>query len=182
MTRRLLLVLACSATLGVAPVLAAGAQAPSPEFQKLDVSIGHWMFQGTQAATASRPAQAFTWDEQCDWSSNHLFLECTFSNDWGGRRGKVESIVVDTYNTTDKSYWHYELYSIGQTGKNPFACKMDINGNVWTEYAREAIPGKQNGEQIIYTWESPSRVTVEIKTSKDGKTWTTVDKAEGVKR
>lgn len=180
--RHLLIALACAATLGSAPLLASGAQEPSPEFQKLDVSIGHWVFHGTQAASATRPAHPFTWDEQCGWSPNHLFLECTFSNDWGGGRGKVESIVIDTYNTTDKAYWHYELYSIGQTGKNPFACKMDINGNVWTEYARDVVPGKQNGERIIYTWAAPNHVKVEIQTSKDGQNWTTVDEAEGVKQ
>ena len=179
MKRSLLLALVCSAAFGVAPLLAAG-QASSPERQKLDISVGHWVFHGKAAATAKTPAQAFTWDEQCDWSANHLYLQCTFSNDWGGH--KVESLVVDTYNTVDHGYWHYELYSIGESGKDPFVSRMDIRRNVWVEYGRKAVPGKRTGERIVYNWAPPDRVSVKIETSKDGTHWTTVDQAEGVKQ
>jgi hypothetical protein len=179
MTRGLLLTLVCGALVCGAPPAAAG-QTPSAELQKLDVSVGHWVFHGTSAATAKRPARPFTWDEQCGWSPNHLYLECTFSNDWGGGH-KVESLVVETYNTTDHGYWHYEFFSTGESGKDPFVSRMDVAGNVWTEYGREAIPGKQTGERIIYTWTPPDRVTVTIETSKNGTHWIVVDRAEGVK-
>lgn len=180
MTRRLLLLLACSAAFGVAPILAAGGQAPSPELQKLDISVGHWVFHGSTVNTTTGRSSSFTWDEHCAWSPNHLFLQCTFSNNWAGRQ--VESLVVDTYNSVDKSYWHYEMYASGQRGANPFVSRMDIDGNVWTEHGRDAVPGKTRGERIVYTWESATHVNVVIETSEDGVHWTTVDKAEGVKQ
>jgi hypothetical protein len=179
MNRRFWLSLICTAALGAAPVLAAGGQ-PSPELQKLDISVGHWVFHGTTVNVTSGKSSPFTWDEHCGWSPNHLFLECTFSNNWAGRA--VESLVVDTYNSADKSYWHYELYATGQRGNNPFVSRMDINGNVWTEHGADPVPGKKRGERIVYTWESATRVSVVIQTSTDGVTWTTVDQAVGVRQ
>jgi hypothetical protein len=178
-TRALLCSLASIAALSVAPGRAT-AQTLSPELQKLDVSIGRWVFHGTQQPARGGAPQPFTWNEDCQWSPNRLFLECTFSNDWNGR--KVESLVVDAYNAVDHSYWHYELYATGQKGNSPFVARMDVTGDTWTEYGRDAIPGKQTGERIIYTWTSPGHVTVVIETSKDGETWTTVDRAEGVRQ
>jgi hypothetical protein len=180
MIRRLWLSIACSAACVVAPVLAAGGQAPSPELQKLDISTGHWVFHGTTVNAASGKSTSFTWDEHCGWSPNHLFLQCTFSNDWNGR--KVESLVVDTYNSADKSYWHYEMYATGERGNNPFVSRMDIDGNVWTEHGADAVPGKTRGERIVYTWDGATHVRVVIQTSPDGVTWTTVDQADGVKQ
>lgn len=178
MKRSLLLVLVCAAIAGVAPLRAAGVTPPA-ELQQLNVSVGHWVFHGTSAATATRPAQPFTWDAHCDWSPNHWYLECAFSNTYVGR--KVESLVVNTYNTTDRTFWHYEFFSVGQSGKTPFVTRMDVKNNVWTEYGREAIPGKQTGQRIIYTWMPPNRVDMKIETSKDGTSWTTVNHAQGVK-
>jgi hypothetical protein len=180
MHRRLFFTLACCAALGAAPLLAAGAQAPSAELQKLDISTGRWVFHGEAINATTGASTPFTWNEDCGWSPNHLFLECTFSNNWNGRA--VESLVVDSYNSVDKSYWHYEMYATGQRGSNPFVSRMDIAGNVWTEHGRDVVPGKQTGERIVYTWQSPTRVHVEIQTSKDGTTWTTVDRADGVKQ
>ena len=180
MTRGLWLSLICSAACAAVPAPAAGAQSSSPELQKLDISVGRWVFHGESLNSRSGKPAPFTWNEDCAWSPNHLFLECTFSNNWNGRA--VESLVVDTYNTVDKSYWHYEFFATGQKGNNPFVSRMDIADNVWTEHGADAVPGKKNGERIVYTWESNSRVKVEIQTSKDGVTWTTVDRAEGVKQ
>ncbi len=178
MKRSLLLFTLCATVLGTMPALAAGVP-PPPQLQKLGVSLGHWVFHGTSAATAQHPAQPFTWDAQCDWSPNHWYLECQFSNTYV--RGKVESLVVNTYNTTDKTFWHYEFFAVGQSGKTPFVTKMDVTDDTWTEYGREAIPGKQTGQRIIYHWTSPTHVDMKIETSKDGKVWTTVNHAEGVK-
>lgn len=151
----------------------------SPELQKLDVSVGRWVFHGT-SKTKSGKTQPFTWNENCEWSPNHLYLECTFSNVWAGRA--VESLVVDTYNTADKSYWHYELYAGGEKGDHPFVSRMDVNGNTWIEYGQQAVPGKKTGERIVYHWDPPKRVSVAIETSKDGVHWTAVDQGEGVKQ
>lgn len=167
-------------SLGVAPAIAGVPQAESPELQKLDVSLGHWIFHGETLNARSGQSTPFMWDEHCQWSPNHLFLECTFSNNWNGKA--VESLVVDTYNTVDKSYWHYEEYAIGSRGSNPFVSRMDVTGNQWIEHGADAVPGQKNGQRIVYTWESDSHVKVEIQTSPDGTTWTTVNRAEGVKQ
>lgn len=162
-----------------APILVA-AQSASPELQKLDVSVGRWVFHGKTLNAKSGKPGSFTWNEDCRWSPNHLYLECTFSNVWAGRA--VESLVVDTYNTADHSYWHYELYASGEKGNNPFVSRMEINGNTWIEHGRDVIPGKQAGERIVYNWNPPNRVHVAIETSEDGVHWTATDEGDGVKQ
>lgn len=181
MTKRIsLLVLACVFAFALCPALQAQSQSLSPQLQKLDVSAGRWTFHGKELKTKSGKPDSFTWNEDCRWSPNHLYLECTFSNVWAGR--PIESLVVDTYNTRDNSYWHYELYATGEHGSNPFVSRMDINGNTWIEYGQPAVPGKKPGERIVYHWNPPNRVSVAIQTSKDGTNWTTVDQGEGDKQ
>ncbi len=157
------------------------AQQPlSPSLAKLDVSAGRWVFHGKTLGTASNKPGSWTWNEDCRWSPNNLFLECTFSNVWSGKA--VESLVVDTYNEVDHGYWHYELYASGEHGKDPFVSPMEIHGNTWIEYGEKAIPGKRTGTRIVYQWEPPNRVNVAIEVSKDGSHWTTVDQGEGLKQ
>lgn len=182
MKRSLLLFLACTAAFvfGFTPTQGAGDQPVSPELQRLDVSAGRWVFHGKELKMKSGKPGSFTWNEDCAWSSNHLYLECTFSNVWSGKA--IESLVVDTYNTADHNYWHYELYATGEKGDKPFVSRMEIKGNTWIEYGQEAVPGKKTGERIVYRWDPPSRVSVAIETSKDGVRWTAVDQGEGVKQ
>ena len=156
-----------------------GSAAESPELQKLDVSLGKWVFHGTTKERSGKTG-SFTWNEDCAWSQNHLFLECTFSNVWSGK--PVESLVVDTYNTADKSYWHYEFYASGEKGDKPFVSRMEVNGDTWIEHGRDVIPGKQSGERIVYNWGPPGHVKVAIETSKDGTHWDPVDQGEGVRQ
>jgi hypothetical protein len=179
MKRSLLASLVCVAAFAFAPMMA-GGQSLSPELQKLDVSVGRWVFHGKELKTTSGKPGSFTWNEDCRWSTNHLYLECTFSNVWSGKA--IESLVVDTYNTADHSYWHYELYASGEHGDKPFVSRMEIKGNTWIEYGQEAIPGKKTGERIVYEWDPPSRVSVAIETSEDGVHWTPVDQGNGVKQ
>lgn len=124
----------------------------SPALHNLNVSVGRWVFHGTAKTKSGKPG-SWTWNEDCRWSPNHLYLECTFSNVWSGK--PVESLVVDTYNSADHSYWHYELYASGEKGDKPFVSRMDVNGNTWIEHGREAVPGKQSGERIVYYWTRP---------------------------
>lgn len=174
----LVLSLFCSAVFATAPIVACG-QTLSPEQQKLGVSVGRWVFHGTTKTKSGKPAP-FTWNENCRWSPNHLYLECTFSNVWAGR--KVESLVVDTYNSADHGYWHYELYAGGEKGDKPFVSRMDINGDTWIEHGQDPVPGKRPGERIVYKWDPPNRVNVAIQTSRDGLNWETVDQGEGLKK
>lgn len=149
------------------------AQSTSPELQKLDISTGHWIFHGTTLKTRSGKPASWTWNEDCRWSPNHLYLQCTFSNVWAGK--PVESLVVDTYNTTDHRYWHYEFYSGGAPGDKPFVAPMDISGNTWVEHGSK-------GMRIVYVWDSAKHVRVTIESSKDGANWTVIDRGEGVKQ
>jgi hypothetical protein len=167
------------AAVAFAPTLASG-QTVSPELQKLDISAGRWVFHGKTLKTTSGKPGSWTWNEDCGWSANHLYLQCTFSNVWSGKA--VESLVVDTYNTRDSSYWHYELYASGEPGDHPFVSRMEIKGNTWIEYGRQAVPGKTVGERIVYQWDPPSRVRVAIETSRDGVNWEAVDQGEGEKQ
>ena len=183
MKGRLLLLAICSAAIALAgafaPVLEAGGPPLSPEVQKLDISVGRWVFHGTTKTKSGKPG-AWTWNEDFHWSPNLFYLECTFINVLSGK--PVESLVVDTYNSADKSYWHYELYASGEHGDKPFVSRMDINGNTWIEYGRKAVPGKKAGERIVYQWQPPGRVKVAIETSKDGAHWAAVDQGEGIKQ
>lgn len=157
----------------------AGGAWASADLQKLDVSLGKWVFHGTTKDRSGKTG-TFTWNEDCQWSPNHLFLECTFSNVWSGK--PVESLVVDTYNSTDKNYWHYEFYASGEKGNDPFVSRMEVNGDTWIEHGRDAVPGKTTGERIVYNWGPPGHVKVAIETSKDGTHWEAVDQGEGVRQ
>ncbi|HEY3858278.1 MAG TPA: hypothetical protein VGM47_01550 [Gammaproteobacteria bacterium] len=83
-----------AATLVVTPAFAADFPALAPQLKALDVQSGHWVYHGT-TSFGGKPG-TFTWDEHCSWSSNKLFLNCSFDNDWSG--DKVQSEVVDTWN------------------------------------------------------------------------------------
>jgi len=159
---------------------AADNQPLSPELQKLNIFVGHWEFHGKTLATPFGKAGAWTWNEDCRWSDDRVFLLCSFANVWSGKT--VKSLVVDTYNRKDHAYWHYELFADGQTGSRPFISKMTIAGNTWTEYGQDEDHGKKISERIVYRYTSSTEVDVEIQVSRDGTHWITVDRGEGVKQ
>lgn len=179
MKRILLLLTLVGASAGPA-AFAAGARAPTSELRKLDVSVGRWIFHGRSLNTAYSKAGTWTWHENCRWSANRLFLECSFDNVWSGKR--VRSLVVDTYNSTDKTFWHYEFFAAGASGKRPFVSRMTIDGDTWVEYSSGQHAGKPVRERIVYRFAPPARVTVSIELSRDGKRWTTIDRGKGVKQ
>lgn len=165
--------------LAAALTLPLGAQQPlPPALQKLDISTGHWVFHGTSRNLRTGKTGNWTWNEHCRWSTNREFLECSFSNVWSGK--PIESLVVDTYNPKDHSYWHYEIFT--SNSEHPFISKMAIAGNVWTEYGPPSAGGGPPHERILYVWSSPARVSVKIESSRDGTRWTTVDQGTGVKQ
>ncbi len=174
------LLLILGVTLASVPALAAGNPPLSPELQKLNISVGRWVFHGKALNARTGKSSPFTWNEDCTWSPNQLYLECTFSNNWAGK--PIESLVVDTYNTEDHSYWHYEMYASGERGDRPFVSRMEIQGNTWIEHGQEAVPSKkQRGERVVYKWASPTEVSVAIQSSSDGVHWRTLDQGEGKK-
>lgn len=159
---------------------AAGTHPRSPELKKLDIATGRWVFHGKSLTTPYSKAGEWTWHENCRWSSDRIYLVCTFDNTWSGQA--LKSLVVDTYNTHDKSYWHYEMFSAGASGKHPFSSRMTIRGNTWIEFGEDKDNGKKIKERIVYTYASPTRVDVKIQMSKDGSHWTTLDKGGGIKQ
>ena len=122
--KRIGLLLALVGVLTGAPAVAAPEL--SPQLSKLGVSTGKWVFHGKSLKSQYGRAGSWTWHEDCRWSSNRLFLECTFDNTWSGKT--VRSLVVDTYNTEDKSYWHYEFFAEGAGGDDPFVPRMTVHG------------------------------------------------------
>ena len=170
-----------SALLLSAPVFATGFAPIAPQLKALDVQAGHWIYHGTTAPDekGGKPG-TFTWDEHCSWSSNQLFLTCSFDNDWSGH--KVQSLVVDSWNTQDKAYWHYEMFAVGGGGAKPFASKMIIRGNTWTETGEVVEHGKKSYDRISYVYTSPTEVTVKIEVSPDQTHWKTTLKGTGVKQ
>ncbi len=149
------------------PALAADFLPLAPELKALDVQSGHWVYHGTTAFGGK--AGTFSWDEHCSWSSNKLFLNCSFDNDWSG--DKIQSEVVDTWNAQDKSYWHYEFFAVGGTGANPFSSKMTIAGDTWTEVGEDDDKGKKTYDRIMYKYSSATQVSVSIEVSTDQVHW-----------
>ena len=174
---RIALVAAAFAAL---PAYAADFVPPAPELKALDVQAGHWVYHGTTTDSATGKTGSFSWDEHCSWSSDKLFLNCSFDNDWSG--DKVQSEVVDTWNAKDQTYWHYEFFAVGSGGDKPFASKMTIQGNTWTELGEDDDGGKKSYDRISYVYTSPTRVKVKIEVSPDQKTWKTVLDGSGSKQ
>lgn len=164
-----------------APALAGGFPSRAPELNALDVQAGHWIYHGTTTPDkAGGKAGTFTWDEHCGWSADQLFLTCSFDNDWSGH--KVQSLVVDTWNARDKSYWHYEMFAVGSGGAKPFASRMRINGNTWTETGEDDAHGKKSYDRISYVYTSPTAVTVKIEVSQDKQHWKTILAGRGARQ
>jgi len=169
----------CS-TLLVLPAFAADFPALAPQLKALDAQSGHWVYHGTTTDSATGKTGSFTWDEYCGWSADKLFLMCSFDNDWSG--DKVQSLVVDTWNAKDQAYWHYEFFAVGAGGEKPFASKMTIQGNTWTELGEDDDGGKKNYDRISYVYTSATQVRVKIEISPDQKQWKTVLDGTGVKQ
>ena len=173
--RASLIVLAASIA---SPALAADFPPLAPQFKALDVQAGHWIYHGTTSFGGK--AGTFTWDEHCVWSSNKLFLNCSFDNDWSGE--KVQSEVVDSWNAKDQAYWHYEFFAVGGGGEKPFASKMTIQGNTWTELGEDDDQGKKSYTRISYVYTSATQVKVRLEVSPDQKQWKTVLDGTGTKQ
>ncbi|MGH8363620.1 MAG: hypothetical protein ACRESQ_09755 [Gammaproteobacteria bacterium] len=173
----LLMVIALAAS---AAASAATNATLSSELQKLDVSAGRWVYHGETLNTPISKPGKWTWNEDCSWSANRVFMVCSFTNAWSGR--VVQSLVVDTYNAKDRSYWHYELFNAGDSGAKPFISKMTVSGNTRIEHAEDVEHGKQVRTRISYVFDSPTHVRVKIEVSRSGGQWITVDEGEGVKQ
>jgi hypothetical protein len=154
----------------------AAAQSVLPKLQPLDIAAGTWLYNGADLATADQKAGKWTWLEKCRWSDNDAFMACSFV--MNGPDKVVKSLAISTYNSGDRSYWHYEAFDSGGDGGHPFISRMTVSGATWT------YDGKAGNQtyRVIYHYDTPIKVTLRIEQSKDGVHWTTVARGIGRKR
>jgi hypothetical protein len=157
-------------------VSTADAQNVSPKLQPLGIAVGTWLYNGADVATADQKAGKWTWLEECGWADNRAFMACSFV--MNGPDKVVKSLAISTYNSGDRSYWHYEAFDSGGDGGRPFISRMTVSGATWT------YDGKAGSQtyRVIYHYDSPVKVTLRIEESRDGVHWTTVARGEGRKR
>ncbi|MGC1551096.1 MAG: hypothetical protein WA777_21440 [Rhodanobacter sp.] len=156
--------------------LAADTTALSPSLQALDISVGKWVFHGENLPGPDQKAGKWTWNEDCGWSANRAFMTCSFVMYWPD--GVVKSQVVNTYNSNDKSYWHYEMFDSNGSGADPFISRLTIANNTWTN----AGTADQKTYRVTYHYISPTQVSVRIELSSDHVHWTTLAQGLGIKQ
>jgi hypothetical protein len=159
--------------------LAGNRPAESAKLRELAVSAGRWVYHGEFRPRARAAASAWSWHEDCRWSANRAFMVCSFSNTWAGRH--VDSVVVDTYDRHDHTFWHYEVFDSGRSAGKPFAARMQINGPMRIESWTRTRNGKPVRDRIVYDFTSASRVTVRFQQSEDGIHWVTTASGAGEK-
>ncbi|GGA39466.1 hypothetical protein [Dyella nitratireducens] len=154
------------------------ADTPTPpaELQALDITAGTWLYHGENLAVGNQKAGKWVWLEECGWSANKAFMACSFTMNNPDK--VIKSHAVSTYNHSDKSYWHYEMFDSDGSGADPFIARMTIEGNTWAEY------GKADNKtyRVTYHYLSPTKVTVRIELSVDDVHWTTLAQGEGIKQ
>ena len=163
----------------VAGISFAAFAAGDPGLQELAISEGSWVYHGQVLRDGKTPPADFVWHADCRWSANRSFMMCSFSNSWGKQH--INSLVVDTYNTHDKAFWHYEIFEDGDAPDRPFASKMQIDGSTRTEEWTESHHGKSIRQRIVYRFESDRKVDVSFEQSDDGKNWKTTATGTGEK-
>jgi len=148
----------------------------APELQPLDVTAGTWLYHGEDLAVGDQKGGKWTWLEQCEWSPNKAFMACSFTMNNPGKT--VKSHAVSTYNNSDKSYWHYEMFDSDGSGAEPFIARMTVEGNTWIAY------GKSDNKtfRVTYRYSPPTKATVSVELSNDNVHWTTVARGEGIKQ
>jgi hypothetical protein len=154
----------------------AGTPPLAPELQPLDVAVGTWVYHGEDIATADQKGGKWTWLEECGWSANRAFMACSFIMKNPDKT--VKSHAVSTYNYSDKSYWHYEMFDSDGSGADPFIARMTIEGSTWTAY------GKSDNKtyRVTYHYLSPTKVTIHIELSSDNVHWVMLAQGEGIKQ
>jgi hypothetical protein len=167
--------------LAIAPAFAAETSSLSPQLQPLNVGAGTWTYHGKNLQTAYTKAGNWSWNQQCGWSANHIYLVCSFTMNWP--EGPDHSVSISTYNQTDKSYWHYEVLD-DYKGNKPVISRMTISGNTWIDTTENvAANGTTTPHfRVVYQYASPTRVEVKFQTSRDAIHWTTIGQGVGIKQ
>lgn len=167
--------------LSVAPFFSAQAASLPPELQPLDKAVGTWVYHGENLRTAYTKAGKWTWNVQCGWSANHLYLLCSFIMDWP--EGIDHSVSISTYNQHDKAYWHYEVLD-DEPGSKPVVSRMSVVGDTWTD-ATDNVDANSKAARhyrVIYRYPSPGKAAVKFEISNDGIHWTILGQGKGSRR
>ncbi|MGH6877826.1 MAG: hypothetical protein ACREHV_10685 [Rhizomicrobium sp.] len=163
----------------LAACISSGALAAgSAGLEQLAISEGNWVYHGQVFGGAGSRPTGFVWHADCRWSANRAFMMCSFSNIWGGRH--INSLVVDTFNSHDHAFWHYEIFEDGDAPGKPFASKMQIDGPTRIEEWTESEHGKPIRQRIVYKFLSDRKVTVSFQQYGD-KAWKTTANGTGEK-
>jgi hypothetical protein len=90
----------------------------------------------------------------------------------------VKSQVVNTHNSNDKSYWHYEMFDSDESGTEPFISRLTIANNIKTN---DGTADKKT-YCVTYHSTSPTQVSVHIELSSDNAHWATLSQGVGIKQ
>lgn len=166
--------------LSLPPALAAGMAPLSPELQRLDKGVGTWIYHGENVQTAYTKAGKWSWQVNCGWSANRIFLACSFVMNWP--EGTDHSLSISTYNKVDKAYWHYEVLD-DEKGNRPVISHMTVAGDTWIDASDNVDAGNKRAShyRVVYRYASPTRVEVKFEISKDAIHWMTLGQGEGIR-
>jgi len=167
--------------LAITPVLGAGTPPLSPELQPLQKAVGKWIYHGENLQTPYTKAGKWDWNVDCGWSANRIYVVCSFIMNWP--EGPDHSLSVSTFNTVDKSYWHYEVIDDNK-GSKPVVSRMTIDGDTWTDASDniEADNNTASHYRVVYHYLSSTRVDVKFQVSTDGSHWNMLGQGEGIKQ
>lgn len=154
-----------------AGAIAAHRPAAHARVHELGIAAGRWVYHGHFIGHNGTRMSAWTWHANCGWSANRAFMLCSYSNTWAGEH--VDSVVVDTYNHQDHSFWHYEIFNSGHSPGKPFAARMRIDGLTHIESWTSTRKGRSIHQRIVYTFASADKVTVRFQQSAGGMHWRT---------
>ena len=163
--QRLLIVALLSAS-----VIAASAQAPGPEYQKLAALVGEWRLDGTVKAVpavGSTDSGPVSYTHVNQMAGGGYFLETRRTG--SGPRGDVSELWILSYDPVAKAYRQDGYTNRGVVRRFTFT----IDGSTWTfSGTNTSAAGVTTQERftIVYAADLKS-ATVRSEHSKDGVEW-----------
>ncbi len=149
---------------------------PGPEYKAFDPWIGDWQYEGTSMASPLGPAGKISGKQTVRWVLNGFFVE--FRSEEKGPQGNAESIELDWYDASTKSY----PYQVFMNNGDMVTATTTVSGNVYTGLGTLTHSGVKysfrniatmSGDGMSFTWRA------EI--SPDGKTFKVISEGKGTK-
>src|ERR671936_650243 len=106
MTRTIVRLVACTATLAFSQLIA-GAQAPpapkpGPEHQRLGYFVGKWTGEGEMKPGPMGPGGKMTSSDNCEWFDGHFAVIC--HSEGKSPMGSFKGIGILSYSPEEKAY------------------------------------------------------------------------------